>query len=110
MTTSPEGIALIFSLKLDQHQLPYWSGMVMANNTCLMEVVSVTFNPRNKKEFRDLFENCACRLIKVLQGAPDQDDIVRHLIQSSVVTDNPGGGLLIGTHNLKPKGLKKLIT
>lgn len=83
---------IVTTIKLDQKQMPYWSAMLMQNDACLVEAVSKTFNPRNKKDFRELYENVTARMMKVIEGSKDRDSIVRMLIQEDVQTTNKPQG------------------
>jgi hypothetical protein len=80
-------------IKLDRQQLPYWSAMLVHEGEGALEVIApATMNPRNRKEFRDLFGNVTAKIIDAIDKSKDRDDIVRMLIQEEPKLNNKAAG------------------
>lgn len=84
---------IVTTMKLDKKQLPYWSCMLMEGQDCVVETVSDTFNPRNKKDTRDRFENAMIKMNNVIADSTDREDIIQmFLLEPPIATNNRAKG------------------
>lgn len=86
---------IVLCLKLDQNQLPYASAMLMEGQTCLIESVSPTFNPRSKRTLKEYLENVAVKLIRELDSMPDHDATIKMMVTEVIETDNRRGDSIV---------------
>ena len=72
---------IVVKIKTDANQNPYWSGKLMKETDCLLEVHSQTFLWTDNKMMWEMYERCFNRMAKELSKEKDLGAIKSLLLQ-----------------------------